>query len=59
MSDLLTFLGAIAVLIPWASGAYQWLRWGYVGQKAIWSIRETLDVEVCAAVKDAVVKVNR
>jgi len=54
----LSFIGAVAVMTFAVTGAYIWLRWGYIGVLAIWSIRKTLDVQVCEAVKDAVVKVG-
>lgn len=50
---VLAFLGFIVVVIPWASGAYQWARWGWAGQVAIASVRKDLDEVVKDSVRKA------
>lgn len=50
---MLAFLGFIAVLIPWCSGAYQWARWGWAGQAAIHSMRRDLDQVVAQSLREA------
>lgn len=54
--SFVSFIGTAAFGISAVTGAYIWLRWGWCGVAAIWSIRKTLDVEVCEAVKGAIVK---
>lgn len=50
---VLAFLGFLVVLIPWASGAYQWARWGWAGQVAIHSMRWDLDQAVAQSLREA------
>ena len=57
--SFVSFIGTAAFGISAVTGAYIWLRWGWCGVAAIWSIRKTLDLEVCEAVKGAIVNLGQ
>lgn len=54
MLTFASFVGTAAIGVFAVTGAYIWLRWGWIGVVAVWSVRRTLDKEVERAVAGAV-----
>jgi hypothetical protein len=54
MTDFASFVGSALLLIFSVVGAYVTLRWGCVGISLLWRVREFLDEETEAELKQVV-----